>query len=255
MTAPALVALAHGSRDPRSAATIRALAGLVADMRPDLRVEPAFLELASPSHVEVIDRLASEGVEEIVVVPLLLTRAYHAQVDVPAVVEAAVRRNPGLRVRASDVLGVQPTFIDVLDKRLRTALADARVRELDGLVLAAAGSSDTLANAAVARAARAWGARHHLPTIAAFASAAPRPPVRPYGRCAPTAAATSRWARCSSHRGSCPTGPRSWRSKRAQSPSPRRSAWTRSSSGPCSRGTPSAPSTSSRSPPDADEGR
>lgn len=151
MTAPALVALAHGSRDPRSAATIRALAGLVADMRPDLRVEPAFLELASPSHVEVIDRLASEGVEEIVVVPLLLTRAYHAQVDVPAVVEAAVRRNPGLRVRASDVLGVQPTFIDVLDKRLRTALADARVRELDGLVLAAAGSSDTLANAAVAR--------------------------------------------------------------------------------------------------------
>jgi len=173
MTAPALVALAHGSRDPRSAATIRALAGLVADMRPDLRVEPAFLELASPSHVEVIDRLASEGVEEIVVVPLLLTRAYHAQVDVPTVVEAAVRRNPGLRVRASDVLGVQPTFIDVLDKRLRTALADARVRELDGLVLAAAGSSDTLANAAVARAARAWGARHHLPTIAAFASAAP----------------------------------------------------------------------------------
>jgi len=173
MTAPALVALAHGSRDPRSAATIRALARLVADMRPDLRVEPAFLELASPSHVEVIDRLASEGVEEIVVVPLLLTRAYHAQVDVPTVVEAAVRRNPGLRVRASDVLGVQPTFIDVLDKRLRTALADARVRELDGLVLAAAGSSDTLANAAVARAARAWGARHHLPTIAAFASAAP----------------------------------------------------------------------------------
>lgn len=173
MTAPALVALAHGSRDPRSAATIRALAGLVADMRPDLRVEPAFLELASPSHVEVIDRLASEGVEEIVVVPLLLTRAYHAQVDVPAVVEAAVRRNPRLRVRSSDVLGVQPTFIDVLDKRLRTALADARVRELDGLVLAAAGSSDTLANAAVARAARAWGARHHLPTIAAFASAAP----------------------------------------------------------------------------------
>lgn len=173
MTAPALVALAHGSRDPRSSATISSLAGLVADLRPDLRVEPAFLELASPSHVEVIDRLASEGVEEIVVVPLLLTRAYHAQVDVPAVVEAAVRRNPGLRVRASDVLGVQPTFIDVLDKRLRTALADARVRELDGLVLAAAGSSDTLANAAVARAARAWGARHHLPTIAAFASAAP----------------------------------------------------------------------------------
>jgi sirohydrochlorin ferrochelatase len=46
MTAPALVALAHGSRDPRSAQTIKALVAEVRAMRPDLRVEPAFLELS-----------------------------------------------------------------------------------------------------------------------------------------------------------------------------------------------------------------
>ena len=49
----------------------------------------------------------------------------------------------------------------------------ARVRELDALVLAAAGSSDARANAVVARLARVWGARHHLPTSVAFASTAP----------------------------------------------------------------------------------
>ena len=37
MAAPALVALAHGSRDPRSAATINALVEEVRSMRPDLR--------------------------------------------------------------------------------------------------------------------------------------------------------------------------------------------------------------------------
>ena len=37
MAAPALVALAHGSRDPRSAATIKALVDEVRAMRPDLR--------------------------------------------------------------------------------------------------------------------------------------------------------------------------------------------------------------------------
>jgi sirohydrochlorin ferrochelatase len=145
MTAPALVALAHGSRDPRSTATITALTDLVARMRPDLRVEPAFLELAAPSHNDAIDRLVAEGHDEIVVVPLLLTEAYHATVDVPAVVDAA----------------------------MRSALAERRIRELDALVLAGAGSSDPVANATVARMARAWGARHHLPAVAAFATAAP----------------------------------------------------------------------------------
>jgi sirohydrochlorin ferrochelatase len=71
------------------------------------------------------------------------------------------------------VLGLEPAFLEVLDRRLRSALSEARVRELDALVLAAAGSSDQLANQAVARLARLWGARHRLPTVAAFASAAP----------------------------------------------------------------------------------
>lgn len=173
MTAPALVALAHGSRDPRSAATIRELVDAVRTMRPDLRIEPAFLELSEPGFDAVVDALVADGVEEIVVVPLLLTEAYHAKVDVPEVVAAASARHRDLRIRASRVLGLEGVFLDVLDRRLRTALKDARVRELDALVLAAAGSSDALANQAVARLARLWGQRHRLPTVAAFASAAP----------------------------------------------------------------------------------
>ncbi len=173
MTAPALVALAHGSRDPRSATTIRALVDQVRSMRPDLRIEPAFLGLSRPSFDTVVDRLVRAGHEEIVVVPLLLTEAFHATVDVPEAVTAAADRHPGLRIRASHILGVEPVFLEVLDQRLRAALKQARVRELDALVLAAAGSSNPLANQAVARLARAWGNKHRLPTVAAFASAAP----------------------------------------------------------------------------------
>lgn len=173
MTAPALVALAHGSRDPRSAATIQSLVAEVGAMRPDLRIEAAFLELSKPSFTAVVDKLVRAGYEEIVVVPLLLTRAYHARVDVPAAVAEAGARHAGLKVRATEILGLEPVLLDVLDRRLRTALKEARVRELDALVLAAAGSSDSLANQAVARLARLWGSRHNLPTTAAFASAAP----------------------------------------------------------------------------------
>lgn len=173
MTAPALIALAHGSRDPRSADTIKALTELVACMRPDLRIEPAFLDLASPRFDDVVDRLVAEGHQEIVVVPLLLTEAFHARVDVPDVIAKAEARHSDLTIMGTDVLGVETAFFDVLDKRLREALSRNRVRELDALVLAAAGSTDPLANAMVSRAARTWAARHKLPVIAAFASSAP----------------------------------------------------------------------------------
>src|SRR5919112_3809520 len=116
MTAPALVALAHGSRDPRSAKTVRALVDEVRRMRPDLRVEPAFLDLAKPSFATVVDRLVRAGYYEIVVVPLLLNQAFHAKVDVPNALAEATARHPGLRIRASSVLGLEPVFLEVLDR-------------------------------------------------------------------------------------------------------------------------------------------
>ncbi len=173
MSAPALVALAHGSRDPRSARTVRDIIATTKGLRPDLHVEPAFLDHVAPKLDRVFERLAKSGHTEVVVVPLLLTTAFHARVDVPQAVEQASARHPGLAARVSGVLGTDTTLLGILDERLRAALHSARVRELDALVLAAAGSSDARANAMVARLARVWGARHRLPTSVAFASAAP----------------------------------------------------------------------------------
>ena len=230
MAAPALVALAHGSRDPRSAATIGTLVDEVKAMRPDLTIEKAFLELSRPSFQTVVDRLVRKGHDEIVVVPLLLSEAYHAKVDVPRAVAEATARHEGLSIRSTDVLGLGTSLLDVLDLRMREALKASRVRELDALVLAAAGSSDALANQAVARLARLWGTRHKLPVTAAFASAAPP-------------------ATGEARRASCPTGPASWRWRPARSPSPSRSAHTRSWPAPSWPGTPWARSSWSRSEP------
>jgi sirohydrochlorin ferrochelatase len=173
MAAPALICLAHGSRDTRSSKTVTALVKEVKAQRPDLRIERAFLELSRPGFQDVVDRLATSGHDEIVVVPLLLNEAFHAEVDVPAEISRAMARHRGLKIRATDVLGLEPRFLEVLDQRMRTALKEARVRELDALVLAAAGSSDPLANQAVARLARVWGAHHKLPVTAAYATQAP----------------------------------------------------------------------------------
>ena len=64
-------------------------------MRPDLRIEPAFLELSRPAFGKVVDKLVRPGFDEIVVVPLLLSEAYHAKVDVPHADRRGHRAPPG----------------------------------------------------------------------------------------------------------------------------------------------------------------
>jgi sirohydrochlorin ferrochelatase len=173
VSAPALVALAHGSRDSRSARAVREIVKTVTALRPYLAVEAAFLDHNSPDLQTVVDRLARRGRDEVVVVPLFLSEAYHARVDVPASVEAALDHHPDVHVRVASVLGNDPVLLAILDQRMRESLRAARVRELDALVMVSAGSSDCAANAKIAKLAQVWSNRHHLPVSVAFASASP----------------------------------------------------------------------------------
>lgn len=172
MAAPALVALAPGSRDPRTTRTVTALVAEVKAQRPDLKVERAFLH-TRPELEAVVARLVKAGHDEIVVVPLTLTDTAASAAETAAAVEAAGAAHPGVQVRATAPLGLEACFLEVLDVRMREALSASRVRELDALVLAAAGTSDPLANQAVARLARLWGTHHKLPVTAAYATSAP----------------------------------------------------------------------------------
>lgn len=169
-TTTALVAVAHGSRDPRSAATISALVDRVRWLRPDLDVRLAFLDLCAPRLDAVL-----ATVPRAVVVPLLLGRAFHATVDVPGAVARAVAAQPGLDVTVADVLGP--------DLRLEAAalrrLAEAGVSPADagfGVVLAAAGSQQAPSNAAVAAVAHRLEQRTRWHVVPAFACAS-RPTV------------------------------------------------------------------------------
>lgn len=172
---PPLVAVAHGSRDPRSAATVAALAAEVRRQRPDLDVRVAFLDLSAPRLADVLAGLAADGHRRAVVVPLLLGHAFHARVDVPGAVHRAAQRHPGFDIAVADVLGGDPRLAAAALDRLAavTPLHDPDL----GVVLAGTGSSDATANAAVARVAAGWAGTHPWRgALAAFATAAPAVP-------------------------------------------------------------------------------
>ena len=171
-TSPPLVAVAHGSRDPRSAATIMKLLRLARVIRPELDIRGAFLDLSAPRLTDVLAALHGEGHRDVVVVPLLLGSAYHARVDVPALVHETTARLPRLSVSVAGVLGPDPRLESVAFGRLLAAGASPTDPSL-GVVLAAAGSSHPPANALVSTLARRWAARYPWAgALAAFAAAA-----------------------------------------------------------------------------------
>ncbi|POX51851.1 cobalamin biosynthesis protein CbiX [Streptomyces sp. Ru71] len=170
--APVLLVIAHGSRDPRHAATVHALVERVRSLRPGLRVETGFLDFNIPSVQGVLESLAAEGVRDVVALPLLLTRAFHAKADIPAVLRGAPR---GLRIRQADVLGPSPLLLAALERRLYEAGLSPADKSSTGVVLASAGSTDPEAIAVIAAIAREWRHTGWCAVRPAFASGGSSP--------------------------------------------------------------------------------
>ncbi|MEV6825470.1 sirohydrochlorin chelatase [Amycolatopsis sp. NPDC051102] len=164
---PPLVAVAHGSRDPRSAATVRALVEVVRARAPGVDVHESFLDLSEPLVTDVLRSLYAAGHRTAVVVPLLLGSAFHARVDLPALIGSVTAGCPGFVVRTSGVLGADPALQAVALDRLTAA---PRRRDT-GVLLSAVGSSNAEANTVVANLAKQWEDRLGLPVSEAFASA------------------------------------------------------------------------------------
>ena len=160
-----LVLTAHGSADPRSAATARSVVDCIRRLRPGLDARVAFCEQNSPN---LRDVLATTTQGHAVVVPLLLADAYHARVDIPAMIAES-----GADVRQAEVLGEDDRLVHVLRQRLE----HAGVSRLDsgvGVLVTAVGSSRPQANARTAAVADELTLMTRWTAITAFRSRARR---------------------------------------------------------------------------------
>nr|WP_189198847.1 CbiX/SirB N-terminal domain-containing protein [Couchioplanes caeruleus] len=171
----AVVLVAHGSRDPRAARATEALAVAVRARHPGWDVRASYLDHSVPRPRQVLASFAEAGHRRAIMVPLLLTAAYHGRVDVPGEITAARAEGVRLEVELTQVLGpaggrVPELLLDGLAARLGEVSPAAPV---DGVVLTAAGTRSASARATVEEAAAALGERLGVPWRAAYASAAP----------------------------------------------------------------------------------
>lgn len=168
-SAPTLVAVAHGSRDPQALRTVLELLDRVRELRPLLDVRLGHIELNEPLLPDTLDGI---GRGDAVLVPLLLGRGHHVRHDLPRAAAAARH----LRTRVAAPLGPHPLLVEALYERLVEAGwpgEDGPSRNAAAVVLAAAGSRDPDSDVDARRTAAMLSDRlGGVPVIPAYASAA-----------------------------------------------------------------------------------
>ncbi len=119
-----VILVAHGSRVGEAGVAHRAVCQQLArKLGDDTPVEPAFLELTEPDIPTCIDRVVTDGAERLVVLPYFLHPGNHTLRDIPATIEAARARHPGVLIEQAAVFGADPALGSALADQVRSALS------------------------------------------------------------------------------------------------------------------------------------
>ncbi|GKQ36343.1 sirohydrochlorin chelatase [Streptomyces sp. A012304] len=167
---PALVVVAHGSRDPRALSTVSALLDRVRALRPGLPVHLGHIELNEPLLTDTLAALDAAGTADAVLVPLLLSRGYHVKRDIPEMAAEV-----GVRTHLAAPLGPHPLLVEALYARLVEAgwrTPSESERRTSAVVLAAAGSRDPDSAVDTRRTAQFLAERLGVPVVPAYATTA-----------------------------------------------------------------------------------
>jgi sirohydrochlorin cobaltochelatase len=116
-----ILLIGHGTRDTAGVREFWELADLVKQLAAPIPVEACFLELAEPSIAEGVKKLAVQGIERMLVAPLLLFSAGHHQRDVPDAVNAALAQHPGITTAQLPALNDHPRVLALSQRRLNEA--------------------------------------------------------------------------------------------------------------------------------------
>ena len=83
----AVILLGHGSIREQANNEVRAMWDMMKLQLPELQISGCFVEVAEPTLEQEIDRLAVNGMNRIVIVPMFLTRGQHLSNGIPRILD------------------------------------------------------------------------------------------------------------------------------------------------------------------------
>ena len=121
-----LIVVDHGSRRAESNEMLEEMVVMVRDAVPYEIVEAAHMELAEPSIATAFDACVARGARTVVVSPYFLLPGKHWRQDIPALVEEAASRHPGITYLVAAPFGLHPLMAEVVNARVEHCLAHVR---------------------------------------------------------------------------------------------------------------------------------
>lgn len=114
---PGILVVGHGSPRQEANDGFVALVNRLA-VRLGTPVLPTFFSLARPTIEDQVDRLAGQGVSQIVILPFFLYQGQHVTKDIPALLDRCRAKHPGLRFEMLSTLDGEPALEDAVIERL-----------------------------------------------------------------------------------------------------------------------------------------
>ena len=145
----------HGSRNRDGNKEILHFAAQWRERHPDWRIETCFIEHAEVLLAEGLDR-AARGAARVTVIPFILNAAGHVKMELPAALEAARGRHPGVSFAVTRHLGMGREILAVLQGQLDRLMKSLAMPDpqTTGVILLGRGSSDAGANGELGKMAR-----------------------------------------------------------------------------------------------------
>ena len=113
-----VVVLGHGSRYQAGLSVITETAARFQSQHPELKVVPAFIELAAPCLEDSVSALVEDGHQKVTVVPLFLSFGHHIATDLPHRMAALAEQFPQVTFVTTEPIGADPLLCDIIQARL-----------------------------------------------------------------------------------------------------------------------------------------
>ncbi len=110
----AVIILGHGSRSAGADKAIQRTAAEVKKRGGYEIVEQAYLQHTSPGLMDAIEVCARQNAGRIVIVPFFMQPGAHVTRDIPALIEQARKKHPGVEVLMTDFVGSHRLMAEIV---------------------------------------------------------------------------------------------------------------------------------------------
>jgi sirohydrochlorin cobaltochelatase len=118
-----LILFAHGARDSAWSAPFEAVAALMRQRRPTLRVQLAYLEFMSPTLPEASAALVAAGCRSVALMPMFLGTGGHVRRDIPRLVAELRAAHPHVGFTLHTAIGELPQVHAAMAEAIAEAIA------------------------------------------------------------------------------------------------------------------------------------